>query len=355
MRNFNIGKVTFSDEKVVTIAEAGVNHLGDLTKAEKLVAAAKRAGADIIKFQTYKAQNLTTKNAERFWSWDGEEEPDGSQYDSYSKLDSFGIDDYKQLKSICDTYEIEFMSTPFDDGAVDLLVEVGVGGFKVASCDLNNFPLLEKIASQNLPILLSTGGANIDEVVAAVHLIESRTDAPLLIMHCTLTYPTPPEDANLGAIIELRRTFDKHLIGLSDHTLGVEIAAASVLLGVRAIEKHFTHDKTLPLSADHWLSADEKEMSALVQKAALWREVAGTESKVVLESENLARRNARRSVVAARDMSPGDVLGVKDLNFKRPGTGVPPNERDLLIGGELVVPVKMDDQILLHHLKSKND
>ena len=150
---FKIGNVQFSNNRTVVIAEAGVNHLGQMDYAEKLIAAAARAGADIIKFQTYKADKLTTKNAPRFWNWEGEEKADGSQHDPYSSLDHFGEAQYWQMKTICNDYNIEFMSTPFDNDSVDLLVSVGVKGFKVASCELTNFPLLKYIASKNLPIL----------------------------------------------------------------------------------------------------------------------------------------------------------------------------------------------------------
>ena len=352
MEKFKIGRVEFSDTRVVIIAEAGVNHLGDIQKAEKLITAAKRAGADIIKFQTYKAEELTTKDAERFWSWEGEEILDGTQYDSYSKLDSFDMEDYQRVKEICDQNEIEFMSTPFDDYSVDMLVKVGVKGFKVASCDITNFPLLEKISSHHLPILLSTGGSSLDEVQNAVTYIESLTGAPILVMHCTLTYPTPPGDANLGAVLAFRETFPKRLIGLSDHTLGIEVASASVLLGVRAIEKHFTYDKSLPTSADHWLSADEEDMRELVQKANFWREVQGSESKQVLDSELLARRNARRSIVASRSIGKGEILGLSDLKFKRPGTGIPPFEAKNLMGSRVIKNVQKDEIITLDHLES---
>jgi sialic acid synthase SpsE len=344
-KQFSIGKVQFAEDRVVVIAEAGVNHLGDIAKARELISAAARAGADIIKFQTYKASKLTTSYAERFWSWEGEVDPEGTQLDSYSKLDSFGPEEYKILKDICEEYGIEFMSTPFDEDAVAMLVDVGVKGFKIASCDITNLPLLKKIGDTRLPVLLSTGGSTIAEIHAALNTLELSGSGPVLIMQCTLTYPTPAEDANLSAILHLREEFPNNLIGLSDHSLGIEIPAASVLMGARAIEKHFTYDKTLPLSADHWLSVDEAELTQLVLNAKMFAKAIGQGGKRVLDSELLARTNARRSIVAARQLSVGEVLGRNDVEFKRPGTGIPPGEIDQLIGREITVPFLPDEQL----------
>ncbi len=264
-KSFDIGRVTFSENRCAVIAEAGVNHLGDMELARKLVEAAARAGADIIKFQTYKAEKLTRRDAPRFWDWDGETDSKGSQFDSYSQLDSFGLEEYRELKKNCDELGIEFMSTPFDRDAVDMLVEVGVQGFKIASCDITNFPLLEHVASKKLPVLLSTGASEITEIRGALELLLSKGLEDVLIMHCTLTYPTPAEDANLRAILRLREDFPSVLVGFSDHTLGYEIGAAGTLFGAAALEKHFTVDKSLPLSADHWLSLDEAGLNDCVR------------------------------------------------------------------------------------------
>lgn len=343
---FKIGNVTFSDYAPVVIAEAGVNHLGDFGHARRLIEAAKRAGAKIIKFQTYKAEKLTTRNAPRFWSWDGEVDKDGSQYDSYSKLDSFGKEETAKLKAICDEVGIEFMSTPFDSDSVDMLVDIGVQGFKVASCDITNHPLLQRIGGKQLPVLLSTGASEVSEIRDAIRVLQDSGSGSILIMHCTLTYPTPPIDANMLAIRALRDEFPNHLIGYSDHTLGVRIAAASVMLGAVAIEKHFTYDKSLPLSADHWLSADEKELAELVESAEEFAMARGVATKLVRESEKLARVNARRSCVAAREIRAGSVLAVEDIEFKRPGSGVPPSEVGELLGRTVRVDIDNDELIL---------
>lgn len=329
---FSIGDTEFGGDRTIVIAEAGVNHLGRMDYAEELVKTAARAGADMIKFQTYKASNLTTKDAPRFWEWEGEENPEGSQFDSYTLLDSFGEDQYRQLKALCSEYDIGFLSTPFDNEAVDLLVRIGCQGFKVASCDLNNLPFLEYIAKTGLPMLISTGAAEIDEIGRAVDVIEGTGNSKICIMHCTLCYPTHPKDANLTALRDIADNFPGYLLGLSDHTLGTVIPAASVLYGARVIEKHYTFDKTLPVSADHWLSLDEAQLRQLVDDVRVLEQALGCGRKVRLACEAPAHKYARRSVVAARNIPRGTVLSQADLALKRPGTGLPPEFLDRFLG-----------------------
>ena len=344
--DFKIGQVSFSNSRTVVIAEAGVNHLGDMDSAEKLISAAKKSGCDIIKFQTYTAEKLTTKNAPRFWNWSGEVDVNGTQFDSYSKLDKFGKSEYQDLAKLCQQYEIEFMSTPFDSDSVDMLTEVGVRGFKIASCDITNEPLLLHIASKELPILLSTGASTIDEISRAISTIKSQSDSPIAILHCTLTYPTPDHDANLLALVDLKLNFPNYLLGLSDHTLGTSAPALSVMLGSRIIEKHFTYDKTLPLSADHWLSVNEEEMADLVLKVRQAEKMLGVAEKKILESELLARNFARRSIVAEREILPGEVLTEFNVAIKRPGTGASPYEVKNFMGRSANKLIEKDSLIL---------
>ncbi len=334
--SFKIGNVEFKKGRTAVIAEAGVNHLGRFDYAESLIKGAKAAGADIIKFQTYKANRLTTKDAPRFWNWEGEVEQNGSQFDSYSKLDSFGLNEYAELKKICENVGIEFMSTPFDEESVDLLEAVGVNGYKIASCDITNQPLIEKIAGTKKPLLISTGAADIFEIHRAIGWAKSAGSSDILIMHCTLTYPTPIEDSNLLAISEMQNEFPSHLIGHSDHTLGIDVASAGTLLGSAALEKHFTFDKSLPLSADHWLSLDVEELKALVERIRLFESAIGNGVKAPLDSELLARTNARRSIVTSREMRAGEIIQLSDLDFKRPGTGIEPYLVSEIIGKVLV-------------------
>ena len=330
--DFNIGKVGFSKERTVVIAEAGVNHLGRMDYAERLIKTAKRAGADIIKFQTYKAEKLTTRSAPRFWNWEGERDSEGSQFDSYSILDSFGQDEYRQLMTLCRQYGIEFLSTPFDRDSAQMLVDLGMKGFKVASCDITNIPFLRFLAGFQLPVLLSTGAANLDEIRMAVRTLEQGNCRHIGIMQCTLCYPTDPQDAHLRAIQTIAAEFSDYPVGFSDHTLGTIIPAASILYGVSFIEKHYTFDKTLPDSADHWLSLDEGELARMIQDIRTLEKALGNPVKQKHACEDKTFKYARRSLVAQRAIRKGQVLTQEDLTCKRPGTGLAPVYMDRFIG-----------------------
>ena len=351
MHNFKIGSVNFDDSRCVIIAEAGVNHNGSIKMAEKLIISAKKAGADIIKFQTYKAEKLVIKKSPRFWNWDGEKKPKGTQYDSYSELDKFDFKDYLALKKLCDKYKIEFMSTPFDDESVDILIKVGVKGFKVASCDITNFPLLKKIAKTKMPILLSTGAANIKEVENAVKYIKTFGNHKICIMHCTLCYPTEAKDSNLSALIHIKEKFKKNLLGLSDHTLGINIPSSSVLYGVRVIEKHFTYNKNLKKSADHAISLNTNELSKLRKNVDELLLSIGKGKKIVLPCEAKTRKYARRSLVLKNNFKKGHVVRSNDLIPKRPGTGIPPNEISRVVGKKIIRDLDKDYIIRFKDLK----
>jgi len=348
---FRIGKVEFKKNKTVIIAEAGVNHNGKLKFGKRLIDEAKKAGADIIKFQTYKAKKLTTKNAPRFWNWQGELKKNGTQYDSYSNLDSFTKNEYRQLINYCKKKKIEFLSTPFDEESANMLVEIGMKGFKVASSDITNHPFLEFLAKKKLPILLSSGASTINEIKEAVRVINKNGNEKILIMQCTLCYPTKPQDANLLAINDIKRNFPKYLVGLSDHTLGIEIASASALYGVSAIEKHFTFNKKLLKSADHWLSIDPGELKKLVENVRTINLSMGNGKKIALKCENQARKFARRSIVANKKIAKGEVLTKNKIYFKRPGTGISPSLLKKVLGKRAKKEITYDKLITFKDLK----
>ena len=309
--------------KPYVIAEAGVNHLGSIELGEKLIKAAKQAGADAIKFQSYKAAKLCVKNAPRFWNWEGEAKRDGSQFDSYSLLDSFGRNEHLELKKLCDKYEIDFISTPFDREAVDYLDEIGMEIYKIASGDITNLYFLEYVARKMKPILLSTGAANLDEIKKAVTTIESTGNKQIVVMHCNLCYPTKNQDANLLMIKSLKKEFPQYPIGLSDHTMDLMTPAISYVLGARVFEKHFTVDKTLKKSADHWLSADTADLKKIVKNINMAKEMMGEYTqKISTPSEQRARLYARRSIAAIKDIKAGEILSLENISCKRPGTGV---------------------------------
>lgn len=319
-----------SSKKPFFIAEAGVNHLGSLELGERLIKGAKEAGADAIKFQSYKAKNLCVKDAPRFWDWDGEVKKNGSQFDSYSELDSFGEDEHRKLKEICDREGIIFMSTPFDNEAVDYLDRIGTEIFKIASCDITNLPLIEHIASKGKIVMLSTGASNMDEIFHAVHVISNYTDK-IVIMHCNLKYPTDDNEINLGMIKHIKKEFG-HITGLSDHTMNNLTPAFAYMLGATVFEKHFTVDKTLDKSADHWLSADIQDMIEIIENVDLARKMYGKNIKMCAPSEERTRKYARRSIVANRDIKKGEVLTKENITCKRPGTGISPATYEQIIG-----------------------
>tara|TARA_Y100000310_G_C20652004_1_gene799935 strand:+ start:380 stop:1441 length:1062 start_codon:yes stop_codon:yes gene_type:complete len=335
------------------IAEAGVNHLGSLELGERLIKEAKKAGAHAIKFQSYKASTLCTKDAPRFWDWEGEIEQDGSQYDSYSHLDSFGAAEHIELKRLCDSYGIEFMSTPFDFEAVDYLDDLGIRAFKVASCDVTNHPLLERIASTGKIVMLSTGASTIEEVAAAVQVLQRGTSM-VVVMHCNLRYPTADDEINLRMINHLAQTFPDCIMGLSDHTMNMWTPAIAHAMGASVIERHFTVDKTLGTSADHWLSADPTDVSNILQNINFIDRMLGTFQKEPTVSEIRARKYARRSVVAARKIIKGEIFDLDNLACKRPGTGISPSKISEIVGCEATKDIPADHIITTNDFKGNS-
>ena len=231
--------------------------------------------------------------------WDGEKKKNGTQHDSYSELDKFDFYEYLTLMKMCRKHKIEFMTTPFDVRFVEFFDKAGMNAFKVASCDITNLFLLEAIANTGKPVFLSTGASNLDEIKTANTFLKRRGSKNVVIMHCNLCYPTLPEDANLGAIMDLKSKFKKNFIGLSDHTLGIDMTTAAGAFGAVAIEKHFTIDKKLKKSADHWLSIDESELKKLAVNLDSIYNSLNKPEKRVSRSEFLTRKLARRSIVTA--------------------------------------------------------
>jgi N-acetylneuraminate synthase len=311
------------------IAEAGVNHEGDMEIARRLIEEAKEGGADAIKFQTYKAETIASRNSPSYW--DLNKESTDSQYLLFKKYDSFWKNEYESLKRHCDQVGIEFMSTPFDVESARFLNDL-MEVFKVSSSDLNNKPFIEYLCNFAKPILLSTGAAYLWEVEQAVSWIEGKGNT-LALLHCVLNYPTDDANANLAMILDLRRKFPDKLIGYSDHTLPKDMKTLEVatLLGARIIEKHFTHDKSLP-GNDHYHAMDKVDMVNFRARLGTLFTLLGEHRKYSLASEDLARRNARRSLVAARLIPAGKTLEPQDITWKRPGIGIEPRDFDKLIG-----------------------
>jgi N-acetylneuraminate synthase len=290
------------------IAEIGVNHEGNFELAKRLIRECQEGGADCAKFQTYKADKLASKNSPSYW--DLQSEPTTSQHELFKKYDGFEAKEYGGLSDYCKSEGIEFASTPFDLEAVELLTPF-VPFFKVASADLTNFQLLDAVAKTGKPVLISTGAAYLSEIEEGVRRLRQQLPPEnICVMHCVLSYPTAYENANLAAIGHLRQVFPEHPIGYSDHTRpdpGMWVLLRAFELGATVLEKHFTHDKTLP-GNDHYHAMNREDLKRFREGVQLLYTVEGKPVKTVLEAELPARKNARRSLVATRDLAAGEVL-----------------------------------------------
>ena len=313
------------------IAEIGVNYDNDMGYAEELIKAAKRAGADAVKFQTYTPSKIVAIDSPKYWA---DDRPEETQYEFFMRSNKFYHDETRQLALLCKKHGIMFMSTPFDLESVDLLDELDVPAFKVASADITNYPLLRKVARTGKPVLLSTGASTIGEIERATRIIENEGNSDIVLLHCVLAYPTPPSQANLRMIKCLRDIFPQYLVGWSDHVIpneSVVIPTVAAAMGAVVIEKHFTTDRTRK-GNDHFHSADEALMKRLVENVRIARAALGQYLKVPLEVEAPARANARRSTAAGRDIEEGEALSEDNLILLRPGTGIPPDFLEEIIG-----------------------
>jgi len=331
-------------EKTYVIAEFGVNHNGSLERAKEGIIKAAEAGADAIKFQTYTADELVVKGTPKFWDWEGDKQHE-TQYDAYAAIGGFPYEFYPELIKCCEENNIEFLSTPFSMKAADILNDMGMKAFKVASSDMMTLPYLSHIAKYGKPIILSTGASTLEEVKEAVRTIEEAGNDQIIILHCNLCYPTKNEDANLNIMRTLKDTFPFKTIGISDHTLGSQSSVIAVAMGAQVVEKHYTTDKTLPESADHWLSVDPTELKEIVDGARLVETLRGSKEKKVFSSESETRVYDKRSIVTARDIKEGEVMTEDMLTYKRPGTGIEPKKMHKMLGRIAKTDIK-DDTIL---------
>lgn len=326
--------------KPFIIAEAGVNHEGSMQIAKRLIEEACEGGADAIKFQTYKANTIASKNSPAYW--DTTKEPMTSQYELFCKHDKFWKKEMEELKSHCDKVGIEFLSTPFDIESAKFLNDL-MDVFKISSSDITNKPFIEFICNFKKPIILSTGASFLYEIQESVSWIE-RAGNTLALLHCVLNYPTPDENANLGMILGLKRAFPDKIIGYSDHTLpkDMQICKNAILLGATIIEKHFTHDKTLT-GNDHYHAMDKNDLTKFKKEIEETFKILGKFEVSALDDEKLARDNARRSLVASKDIKKGDIIKRDDLTFKRPAMGISPKFIDDIVGRRAFCNISEDD------------
>lgn len=319
--------------KVVIIAEAGVNHNGDMVLAKALIDAAVTAGVDYVKFQTFKAETIVTRSAQKAeyqLENTGDKEP--SQYDMLKALE-LSEENHELLMEYCKIKRIKFFSTAFDVDGLDYLHALGFDVFKVPSGEITNYPYLKKLASFNKPVILSTGMASMNEVKEALTVLTSEklTKNDITVLHCNTEYPTPMEDANLKAMLSIQKEFGVQ-IGYSDHTLGIEVPIAAVALGAQVIEKHFTLDRNLP-GPDHRASLEPEELKAMV--SAIRNIELAMSSSGIKEPSNSEKKNidiARKSIHLKRSLQKGDVIKEEDLIPLRPGTGISPMLWEAVIG-----------------------
>ena len=341
--NIKLGsKSISSNSRPYVIAEIGVNHEGSLDLAKKLINLAKEGGADAAKFQSYKADTIASRHSPAYW--DTTQEPTQSQHELFKKYDQFEPEDYLNLAEYCKKSKIDFLSTPFDDDAIEFLDPL-MSFYKIASADITNIPFIRKIGAKDKPVVLSTGASTADEISIAVKELENSGCNNIALLHCILNYPTQYENAHLKMITGLKENFPNHVIGYSDHTLPDEAMTSLItahLLGAVIIEKHFTHNKSL-VGNDHYHAMDVNDLkcfNSLVEKIHL--SLGSETQKKPIETEEISRLNARRSIVLAQDVEKGKVLTEKDLTYKRPGSGISPLLWDEVIGTKTLKSLKAD-------------
>lgn len=315
----------------LVIAEAGVNHNGDPALALRLVDIAADAGADVVKFQTFKADRVVTARAAKAEYQKRTMSADESQQDMLRRLE-LSREMHERLIAHCRRRGIAFLSTAFDEDSVDMLVELGQDRFKIPSGEITNLPYLRHVGRYAMPVMLSTGMATLDEVGAALHALEAAgaPRARITILHCTTEYPAPMEDVNLRAMLALHDAFGV-AVGYSDHTVGIEIPVAAVALGATVIEKHFTTDRSLP-GPDHRASLEPAELAAMVAAIRNVERALGDGRKQPTAAELKNAAVARRSLVAARAIRQGETFTATNIVARRPGTGISPMRWDDVIG-----------------------
>ena len=306
---------------VFIIAEAGVNHNGNVKLAKKLIDAAISAGADAVKFQTFKAERLVSKVAQKAGYQKQATETDENQLDMLKKLE-LTFDVFKELKKYCERRELLILSTPFDFESIDFLESLEMPIYKVPSGEITNLPYLMKIASTGKPVIMSTGMSDLNEVGAALEVLRDNGAGTITLLHCNTQYPTAFEDANIKAMLTLKERFGV-AVGYSDHTLGIEAPIAAIALGATVIEKHFTLDKSME-GPDHRASVDPQELKAMVTSIRNIELALGDGIKRPSVSETPNKEVARKSIVAKRNIVKGELFTEKNLTVKRPGNGISP-------------------------------
>lgn len=333
--------------KVLIIAEAGVNHNGSLELAKRLIDVAAEAGVDYVKFQTFKSENLVSKQAPKAeYQKRNVGNMDETQFNMLKKLE-LSPEQHKELIGYCRKKEIHFFSTAFDLDSIAFLSELKLGLWKIPSGEITNYPYLKKIAQQGESVILSSGMSDLQDIANAIVVLEKhgiRRDQ-ITVLHCNTEYPTPMQDVNLRAMQTIKEHFGVE-VGYSDHTVGIEIPIAAVALGASVIEKHFTLDRTME-GPDHRASLEPRELKDMVKAIRNVEFALGSGDKKVTESELKNRIIARKSIVAVRDINVGEVFSENNITVKRPGGGISPMAWENVIGKIAKKNFHIDDLIEL--------
>jgi len=352
-KSVRIGKISAGDDyPVIIIAEVSLNHNGDMNIAKKMIDVASEAGADIIKFQTFRAEGFISDKNMTYTYKEYSGKKTESQFDMFKRLE-LPFEWHKKLKDYAESKKLIFMSTPGDEECADFLEKLGVAAFKVGSDDLTNLRLIEHIAKKGKPMIISTGMSTMDEIEDAVQTIYSTGNKQIVILHCSSEYPANPENVNLNFIKTLKKKFDVP-IGFSDHTPGIAVPIASVAVGACLIEKHFTLDKKMT-GPDHSFSSDPIELNLLVEGCRMAKKSIGSGIRNMTEEEKEMKRISRKSIVAASDIKKGEKFSNENLAIKRAsGVGLEPRLIKKIIGKEVSKDIKEGTPITYGIIKNED-
>jgi len=337
-------------DRVYIIAEAGVNHNGDLILARKLIDVASEAGADAVKFQSFKADKTISKDSKKADYQEKTTAQEETQYEMIKRLE-LSYEDHVELINHANQRNIKFLSTPFDPDSLELLTSLGMDTIKIASGEITNYPLLSKIGMLNQRVIISTGMARLGEIEAALDFLElSGTEKDnISVLHCNTEYPTPMIDVNLNAMITIRDAFNVR-VGYSDHTLGIEVPIAAVAMGAKIIEKHFTLDREME-GPDHKASLEPEELKRMVTAIRNIEAALGDGIKQPSFSEQKNIEKVRKSIFINKNLLQDHVLGIDDISIKRPGDGISPVYFRSIIGKKLIKDLKQDHKLSWNDFK----
>jgi sialic acid synthase SpsE len=325
-------KIIDNDSFPFIIAEAGINHNGEIDKALQMVSIAKKAGADAIKFQTFKASGIILDKSLTYTYRSQGKKIEESMYDMFERCE-FLDDEWRKIKQKCVKEDILFLSTPENQSDLELLLDLGIEAIKVGSDDFTNIPLLKDYTKTKLPLIISCGMSNLDEIKTTLEAIDALENYPTVLMLTTSEYPTEPKNVNLLKLKNLKKNFPNIILGYSDHTQGNLASSLAITFGAKVFEKHFTLNNELP-GPDHWFSADPNSLQEWVKSIRTAHEMLGSEELKPTENEEKIKQIARRSIIALRNINKGDEFNKENIGSRRPGKGLPANMINRIFGGK---------------------